>query len=614
MPREPRSGLSAWITATSDNTATTFDADRIDYFYRVLTQPRFVISPDSSHAHAIFNLEEAATAMPQEREYNVDRAINDALYTGDSIRLHEVIKKLNDDGLSGPKIEAKLRASSRAELFVDEWVKVHRVPMSIHVPPHFVLTVHTLTGTANIFKHVVMRDNKDDYVMLRGPFHEKEYYVKAHPRVQAHFATAYKEFVFKMLKRRRKLNSLYHDNWPDTVAISSIVHDINRLMMDKMPSKKRCGYIQRLSERYGLHGSDVVSYGHDYYHRDWCFHVEDSNIDIPLFEQEHYYQDEDDGYWWSSRRDYQRWKRENSETVVYDHDADVTSICDGFKVADKEQKHIEGLRRTDLAAQERREHARFPFLGFELEVEVREEGSMDTADEVNGLINDIGIIKTDGSVGGGDPEQGFEIVSIPASLKWHQSGVWDKFFDYAPPKLRGWHSSDCGMHVHVSRSSFATKLHLAKFSAFFNLKCNEDFIVRLAGRSSNDYSRIIDKKISESHYNTDHGRYQAVNLTNSKTVEVRIFQSNVAKLGFFKNLEAVHAAWDYTRQCRPVTLGKDSMNWQQFVEWVGKSPQRKAYPALVRWLEREQLLERRVIKVNFAKETLAQQEGTSLCA
>jgi hypothetical protein len=213
----------------------------------------------------------------------------------------------------------------------------------------------------------------------------------------------------------------------------------------------------------------------------------------------------------------------------------------------------------------------------------------------------IGIVSRDGSIG--DP-YGMELVSIPMTLKGHtKSGVWDAFFEKAAPALLGWKEPTCGIHIHISKDSF-TPLSLAKFDTFINNAGNRDFVTRVAGRTANSYNNYDDAcgKITQSKTvknlavgsifsNSLGSRYRSVNLNKTPTVEIRIFQSNVSKRGFFKNIEFLAALHNYVTNVAPTKA--EYLTWQAFVTWLHKdSSTVREYPNFVAWLAANKIVEK----------------------
>ena len=80
-------------------------------------------------------------------------------------------------------------------------------------------------------------------------------------------------------------------------------------------------------------------------------------------------------------------------------------------------------------------------------------------------------------------------------------------------------------------------------------------------------------------------RYKAVNLQNSRTLEVRIFKSNLTDGGFRKNLEFVESVFRFTETSGNVAF-KDLRNYLFYVEKNSKD-----YPNLSEFLQRDEITE-----------------------
>lgn len=244
------------------------------------------------------------------------------------------------------------------------------------------------------------------------------------------------------------------------------------------------------------------------------------------------------------------------------------------------------------------------FLGVELEVESRidlRESSYRVAESLRGGA----ILKRDGSIG-----HGFEIVTIPATLA-AQRVIWEKFFETKPHTyLSGWTSSNCGLHIHVSRQSLSF-LTQGRINKFVNSERNIRFISDIAGRSidpehGNTYCRAQpssakfgrglgikkDKngkiRVTPSRGGEDN-RYQAVNISSTnggRTMEFRIFRSNVGYNGFFRTLEFVTALCEYLSGA----ISVKQLTHDDFIMWFGDAENYSRYPELYKWMLKKEYL------------------------
>jgi hypothetical protein len=189
------------------------------------------------------------------------------------------------------------------------------------------------------------------------------------------------------------------------------------------------------------------------------------------------------------------------------------------------------------------------------------------------------IVKEDGSL-----NNGMEIVSVPASLRWHRENV-APFLERAKDWLSGWPHNDCGIHVHVGKKQLS-ELQLSRLVRFMHADENQAFITQVAGRDPNTYcNRGGRKTVGAFKAESRIGRYQAINFAtrNEKTIEFRIFRSNVSPAGFMKNLEFTHALCQWARFTSDRALGSAA-----FVQWVAR--ERSQYPCLVRFFEHSAIL------------------------
>jgi hypothetical protein len=186
----------------------------------------------------------------------------------------------------------------------------------------------------------------------------------------------------------------------------------------------------------------------------------------------------------------------------------------------------------------------------------------------------LGILKSDATVHGG-----WELVTCPGTHEWHMAEAWNGFFkeDYegdegklAPSSLLlGWANngatgySICGIHIHISKAAL-TSMQLGRMIEFAGNPLNKSFITKIAGRSQDQYARFRAHKIKDGRglkdlYLAGEAGRDAINLTSNKpTIEFRMFQSNVSKIGFLKNLNFVHALTCWAKDTSNNNLTKES--------------------------------------------------------
>jgi hypothetical protein len=215
--------------------------------------------------------------------------------------------------------------------------------------------------------------------------------------------------------------------------------------------------------------------------------------------------------------------------------------------------------------------ANYLYLGVEVETEAEDSDDRnDAAQKIDAAHADFILMKEDGSL-----NCGIELVSGKYGLDAHGQ-LWPKLCETATKAgLRSWKHKSTGMHVHLSRAFF-TQLGLGKLIVFINSD-NPDVrrhIRSLAGRDSSHYAQIEKKKLACGCLRSAN-RYEAVNLCNAKTVEIRIFKGTLKSDHILANLQFCHAVASWTAQCSI----QDCENWDSFFAYVLNH--RKSYKQLV---------------------------------
>ena len=233
-------------------------------------------------------------------------------------------------------------------------------------------------------------------------------------------------------------------------------------------------------------------------------------------------------------------------------------------------------------------------LGFELEVEARNNSRYEGAEMAQNTLGAHAYMKDDGSL-----NDGFEIVSHPHTLeKYHLDFDWEVLEKLKSDGYRSWNTETCGLHVHVSRTAFgignipwnttpthqrealvlAKQAHELRFMKL--IYDNQRQVERLAGRTSNRWANFSDKgklvrKVKYGEQNN--GRYSAINTENDATIEVRVFRGSLRKERVLSAIEFVTASVEYTRDLK-VTQKNQALSWLGFTGYV--SSNRETYPNL----------------------------------
>ena len=209
------------------------------------------------------------------------------------------------------------------------------------------------------------------------------------------------------------------------------------------------------------------------------------------------------------------------------------------------------------------------YLGCELEYETNNRNRAQL--NVGKLMHGHALMKSDGSI-----HNGFEIVTCPATLDIHLD-IFKKFYDNMPPDLKI--ANNVGMHVHISRKPLS-QLTIGKLTEFLNRLDNKDFLHHIAGRIDNSYARMDSDRTVTFLRKYKHGgnRYNALNLINEKTIEVRLFATPMNYKEFASRLQFVQALVDYCSPAQSNESLKKQTHYQAFMHWL--SSRKRMFPEL----------------------------------
>lgn len=180
-------------------------------------------------------------------------------------------------------------------------------------------------------------------------------------------------------------------------------------------------------------------------------------------------------------------------------------------------------------------------LGIEIELFVRD--SHPKADELKYRHHGFFYAGTDASLRwpGSWLHRGIEFVSQPLTHEWMKRELRKLY------KMLGEHyavNQSCGIHVHVSKKWLSVEKATCIWK-FFQTLDHMDFEY-LFGRKPNDYCMLC------RHSTLDGiGRYAAINITNSATVEFRMFRSGGPEWAAY----CVDMAKYLTENARTINLG-----------------------------------------------------------
>lgn len=220
-------------------------------------------------------------------------------------------------------------------------------------------------------------------------------------------------------------------------------------------------------------------------------------------------------------------------------------------------------------------------IGLEAEVERSTNCPSDITYKISDTMRNFAILKHDGSL-----HDGFEIVTAPATMTI-QKQRWAEFCEKNYARfLKSWNTTTCGMHIHVSRKS-VTPLDIGKLLVFVNGTANREFMEKIAGRSSAQWSAFKHKNVKDGLQRSD--KYEALATHKRNTIEFRLFRGNIAKQGIFRNLEFVDALCEFVSTVS-IDRASDRINnlsYTNFISYMNRSENKGSYPYLFSWLVRK---------------------------
>ncbi len=231
------------------------------------------------------------------------------------------------------------------------------------------------------------------------------------------------------------------------------------------------------------------------------------------------------------------------------------------------------------------------FMGVELEIDKGGEDA-DNAQELTDCAEGRIYCKHDGSI-----DEGFELVSHPMTLDYHKNEMnWQEIFDKAINMgYRSHQTSTCGLHIHCSRAAFgvgedAQDATVGRVVYFVEKHWNE--LVRFSRRKQENLNRWAAKYATISNTTQETykkakdkrmGRYVAVNLENSSTVEFRLFRGTLCYKTFIATLQLVEQICNIATYLSDVEV--EGMSWGEFVAGISK----KDKPELIEYLKSKRL-------------------------
>lgn len=194
---------------------------------------------------------------------------------------------------------------------------------------------------------------------------------------------------------------------------------------------------------------------------------------------------------------------------------------------------------------------------------------------------DFVYLKRDASIG----YDGFEIVSHPATIKYHKNNTpWNLFFENSQMKKR----VNCGLHFHIDKS-FLNLFQIKLLDLFINQYV--PLIKLIAGRKPNRYCKNNRNKKYEQ-LGRSLSRYEMLNFTDN-TIEFRFFKSPTSYKKFLLRIEFVDSFVKFIKTLNAFELLKqiDQTNelfnnfWIEYFKYLNDNE--KLYPNCYKFLKQK---------------------------
>jgi hypothetical protein len=208
------------------------------------------------------------------------------------------------------------------------------------------------------------------------------------------------------------------------------------------------------------------------------------------------------------------------------------------------------------------------FYGMELEVESMENSFSDGMKVVKDSLGEFVYFKADGSL-----DRGYELVTYPFSFNYYSEAIDFKFLSGLQELgYRSWSAGTCGLHVHISRTGFASSGHIWKFAQL--ILSNQYAWSKLAGRTSSRWASFDSEtngimKVLKGEKFPE--RYCAVNLSNTDTVEVRIFRGSLNERRVRSAIESIDCAIQYAGTLSVHDINQGALKFGRFADWVNEN-------------------------------------------
>lgn len=213
-----------------------------------------------------------------------------------------------------------------------------------------------------------------------------------------------------------------------------------------------------------------------------------------------------------------------------------------------------------------------PYLGVELEIDKGNDNEKCAEHTESCFPKNFIYFEYDGSL-----DDGFENITQPATLDYHYSlkeNYGDMFKNAISMGFRSHNTSTCGLHVHFNRDFFRDNEELYVTRLLYLVEKFWDELVKFSRRDIEHLNRWAKKydKSPEDVVNEwkSHAwyleRYQAVNLTNARTIEFRMFRGTLKLNTFIATLQLCNTLVKTAREIES-TEAIQSLKWEDMLQY-----------------------------------------------
>ena len=210
------------------------------------------------------------------------------------------------------------------------------------------------------------------------------------------------------------------------------------------------------------------------------------------------------------------------------------------------------------------------YLGIELEVDKGDDRNV-TARSIKAQIMPKKFIfmETDGSLS----DDGFENITQPATLDYHLS-IADKYEEMfkllVRDNFRSHDTNSCGLHIHFNRNFFQDEGDICIVRLLYLVEKFWDNFRKFSRRTQkqlDSWARRYNNPPEEVLQNMKDGqigRYYAINLSNTHTIEFRLFRGTLKLQTFIATLQLVDTI---VRKVKSIESNEElqSITWEDFL-------------------------------------------------